>query len=152
MRIGVLLLAVGVRAVACGGEATTAGVQQGSNSNDSAGNSSAGAVTNPSECGWPVSLDDAGPGACAVGRAYVNCTGASGGCLCLSDDPTTCAGCAEQFPGPLTCVSECAANEYAVSCGGPPTFDGVTYQDVPANCHLVGATPGGNQYACCPCE
>ncbi|MEO8901941.1 MAG: hypothetical protein ABI627_10475 [Polyangiaceae bacterium] len=152
MRIGVALLGVGLMAVGCAGEASKRGAEQGANPNGSAGKPGAASASS-SECTWPASLNDAGLGACGVGRAYVNCTGPSGGCLCLSDDPTTCAACAEQFQGPLTCVSECAANEYAVSCGGPPQpGSGFVYQDVPAACHSVAATPGGSQYACCPCQ
>jgi hypothetical protein len=124
------------------------------------------------ECHWPASLNDAGPGACAVGRAYVSCsypTGVSceggGGASsksgvsmgCISDDPTSCEGCGSTS-GAATCKSICAPNEYAVSCGGPPhpSNDGgpdeFVYQQAPANCRDVGVTPGGNQYSCCPCE
>jgi hypothetical protein len=123
-------------------------------------------------CHWPASLDDAGPGACGVGRAYVKCTYPSGvSCeagggasspggltmLCLSDDPTSCAGCVS-IAGAATCTDMCAPDEYAVSCGGPPQFsnDGgsgdFAYQEPPANCVGVGGTPAGNAYFCCPCE
>lgn len=109
-------------------------------------------------CRWPESLNDAGPGirACAVGRAYVECSYPSGaGCGCISNDPTTCPGC-----GPATgatCHSQCAANEYAVSCGGPPALlpdggIGDPYQDAPAACTVIAGTPAGNSYSCCPCQ
>ncbi|MES1173008.1 MAG: hypothetical protein ABUL62_01675 [Myxococcales bacterium] len=138
MRIGARLAGIGLLACACGGEAAPNGSKQ---------------TGTPSECGRPTVSADAGSGACSVARAYVSCTSANGGCLCLSDDPTTCSNCAAQFPGPLTCVSQCAASEYAVSCGGPPQpGGGTTYRDVPAACHVVASTPGGSQYACCPCQ
>jgi hypothetical protein len=136
-----------------------------SSSNDQAGNQDAA-----SECHWPASLNDAGPGACAVGRAYVSCSypsgvsceggaGASGGVtmLCISDDPNSCQGCGS-ISGAATCKNMCAPNEYAVSYGGPPHFsndggpDTFVYQQAPTNCRGVGVTPGGNQYSCCPCE
>jgi len=108
------------------------------------------------QCRWPDSLDDGGPGACAVARAYVQCTYPSGaGCFCLNDDPTSCPEC-----GPNTgavCTSVCAPDEYAVSCGGPPRVlsdggVGFDYQSAPASCTPAGATPGGNEYSCCPCR
>ncbi len=109
------------------------------------------------QCHWPESLNDAGPGACTVGRAYVVCHFPSGaGCLCISDDPTSCPNC-----GPVTgatCQNVCAQGEYAVSCGGPPIPIGLpdggfgSYQKAPDGCTGVGATPGGNLYSCCPCE
>ena len=107
------------------------------------------------QCRWPDSLDDAGPGACSVGRAYIQCTYPSGaGCACLSDDPTGCPGC-----GPASgavCTSVCSAGEYAVSCGGPPLVladggAGFDYQSAPSGCRAAGGTPGGNEYSCCPC-
>jgi hypothetical protein len=131
-----------------------------------------GGAAAPSTCKWPTSLDDAGPGACGVGRAYVKCTYPSGvSCeggvgasspggltmLCISEDPTSCSGC-ESISGPPTCTNMCAPNEYAVSCGGPPRFssdggfDNFAYQQAPANCVGVGGTPAGNLYSCCPCE
>jgi hypothetical protein len=115
----------------------------------------AGASTTLLACQWPASLNDAGPGACTVGRAYVVCSYPSGGGeLCISDDPTSCPGFSS-----TACTNKCAPNEYAVSCGGPPpgpTADGgapaFTYQEAPAGCVSVGFTPGGNEYSCCPCE
>jgi len=107
------------------------------------------------QCHWPESLNDAGPGACAVGYAYVDCRFPSGaGCLCISNDPTSCPGCG---PGSgATCENRCASNEYAVSCGGPPRLlpDGgfASYQQAPDACVGIAGTPGGNLYSCCPCE
>ena len=130
------------------------------------------ASTAPSTCQWPASLNDAGPGACSVGRAYVKCTYPSGvNCeagggasspegltmLCISDDPTSCSGCGSTA-GAATCTDMCAPNEYALSCGGPPHFnpdggvDNFTYEQPPANCVGMGGTPAGNGYYCCPCE
>jgi len=122
------------------------------------------------QCPWPASLNDAGPGACTVGRAFVECSypsgvvcdgglGASGGSgitmLCISDDPTSCSGCASTA-GAATCKNRCAANEYAVSCGGPPipSPDGSfsdDYQAPPHGCVGAGVTPGGSAFSCCPC-
>jgi hypothetical protein len=125
-----------------------------------------------STCEWPASLNEAGPGACRVGRAYVeckypsgvSCDGGLGGSspggltmLCISDDPTSCQGC-DSISGPSTCTNMCAPNEYAVSCGGPPLissdggFDNFAYQQAPANCVGVAGTAAGNEYSCCPCE
>jgi hypothetical protein len=143
---------------------------------DDAGEATSGeseASTAPSTCQWPASLNDAGPGACSVGRAYVKCTyptgvsceggeGASsrqGGLtmLCISDDLTSCSGCGSTA-GTATCTDLCAPNEYGLSCGGPPHFnpdgggDNFTYQEPPANCVGMGGTPAGNGYYCCPCE
>jgi hypothetical protein len=123
------------------------------------------------QCRWPASLDDAGPGACLVGRAYVQCSYPSGvTCdggegafspegitqLCISNDPASCSGC-NSTEGAATCKSVCAPNEYAMSCGGPPrgSPDGNSsfeYQEAPDGCVGVGFTPGGNGYYCCPCE
>ena len=112
--------------------------------------SSNGSTPGDQQCTWPAALNDAGPGACGVARALLYCSYPSGaGCSCLSDDPTTCPGCGPSTGA--TCTSKCAANEYATSCGGPPSSN-VTYQGLPASCHSVGGTPGGNLYGCCPCE
>jgi hypothetical protein len=129
------------------------------------------AIATPSTCQWPASLNDAGPGACSVGRAYVQCAYPSGvSCEggpgasspdgltmgCISEDLTNCSGCGSTS-GAATCTDMCAPNEYALSCGGPPrlTADGgfdSTYQQPPANCVGKGGTPAGNGYYCCPCE
>ena len=105
-------------------------------------------------CEPPANLRDAGPHvrACTFGRAYLECTfPGGGGCLCISDDPSMCRGCA------APCQNRCADDEYAVSCGGPPLLSedgGVTetYQELLAGCVIVAGTPAGNAYACCPCE
>lgn len=132
-------------------------------------------------CSWPAYLDDAGPGACAVGRAFVECqypegvvceggtaasgeaTGPSGTVLginqaCISNDPTSCQGCTSTR-GVATCANKCAPNEYALSCGGLPALplpDGGdterTYQQPPDDCMSVGITPAGITFYCCPCQ
>ncbi|HET7545730.1 MAG TPA: hypothetical protein VFK05_37940 [Polyangiaceae bacterium] len=148
MRIGVILVGA-LLPMSCGGSSKTTL----SNETPLAAAGSAGATHGA--CSIPRDSFDAGPGSCAVARAYVTCHTPSGaGCLCLSDDPTTCPDCAETFQNAqLSCESKCAANEYAVSCGGPPRPNGnVAYQGVPAGCHSLSGTPGGNQYACCPCD
>jgi hypothetical protein len=154
-------------AVGCSSTSSGAGTPDGAamTSDDQIGATS-------STCHWPASLDDAGPGACSVGRAYVECVypsgvscEAGGGAFspggvtmgCISDDPTSCTGCASTA-GAATCTDKCAPNEYAVSCGGPPHFsvdggpDDFVYRQAPSNCVDIGATPGGNVYSCCPCE
>jgi hypothetical protein len=123
------------------------------------------------QCTWPAYLDDAGPGACGVGRAFVQCSYPSGvtcdgggGAFspqgvdqdCISNDPASCSGCTSTT-GAATCKSICAPNEYAVSCGGPPDFspDGNSSfenQEAPDGCVGVFGTPAGNGYFCCPCE
>ena len=118
------------------------------------------------QCHWPDSLNDAGPGACAVGLAYLKCTYESGvagddisgsGPLfvgCLSNDVTGCPG---GGPPGGTCTNLCGSNQYAVSCGGQPgmTTPGgtpITYQEPPAGCTSLGVTTLGSSTSCCPCE
>jgi hypothetical protein len=71
--------------------------------------------------------------------------------LCLSDDPTACQG-----PNAIPhCTDQCEADEYAVSCGGPPVLDADgSVQPTPlppSACRSMGGTPGGNVFYCCPC-
>ena len=120
-------------------------------------------------CAWPTRVD-AGPGACRVGRVFLTCDFPSGGScdngsafgpnvsmLCISDDPTACTGCSATTGMP-TCTSKCAPNQYAMLCGGPPRLDpdGGTdrgyYEEAPAECVLVGPTPSGAGFWCCPCQ
>jgi hypothetical protein len=157
-----------VAAVGCSSSSSGAGAPDGA-----ATSSDRQSAATPSACHWPASLDDAGPGACTVGRAYVECVypsgvscEAGGGAFspggltmgCISDDPTSCTGCASTA-GAATCTDKCGPNEYAVSCGGPPHppsgdggSDDFVYQQAPSNCVDIGGTPGGNVYSCCPCE
>jgi hypothetical protein len=110
-----------------------------------------GAELGDGACHWPADLGDAGPTvtACSVGRAFVECMYPSGAtCECISDDPTTCTGCG-LADAAATCQSKCAANQYAVSCGGVP---GMTYQTAPTACVGVASSPEGNEYSCCPCQ
>jgi hypothetical protein len=120
-------------------------------------------------CAWPTPID-AGPGACRVGRAYLECDFPSGGScdsgvafgpdssmLCVSDNPTSCPGC-RATTGTATCKSQCAPNQYAMECGGPPRLtpdgglDQSDYQEPPGVCVLVGPTPSGAGFWCCPCQ
>ena len=140
MHLGVLLLGLGLLNAACGGDVATGGRKQGGTTN---------LDSSAKQC-HPLEFGNA-PGACRAGSALVTCVGANGGCTCISDDSTKCASCAEQFPEPLSCENKCGANEYALSCGGPPRHDGNTYQEMPANCRIVLSGPGGGQSACCPC-
>jgi hypothetical protein len=107
------------------------------------------------QCSWPAILDDAGLGSCIAERAYVSCTDPSGaGCGCLSNDSTSCPASAMcgVAHGYTRCQDQCAANEYAVACGGPPKPDAADVNQQPLNgCRIALATPGGVAY-CCPCE
>jgi hypothetical protein len=107
------------------------------------------------QCGWPTSLNEAGPGGCRASHALVSCNGPAGGCSCTSDDATTCptpttCGLAHGY---TTCQDRCADNEYAVACGGLPQPDAASVdQQPPGGCRLALATPGGEAFYCCPCE
>jgi len=107
------------------------------------------------QCGWPTSLNDAGPGGCRVSRALVSCNGPSGGCACASDDSTTCPTptTCDVAHGYTSCQDQCTDGEYAVACGGLPQPDAsFVYQQPPSGCRLGLATPGGVAFYCCPCE
>ena len=151
MRIWRVLLGLGLTC-ACGGNAAIESQQ--SSSGNAQKISSAGAAS-VAECNYPMSSADAGPGACTVARALVECTSDepnAATCECLSEDPTTCAFCEQQLKGNVTCVSKCAGNEYAMGCGGPPIPDGdVHYQDAPSGCAGLGYSPAGSEFVCCPC-
>jgi hypothetical protein len=157
--------ALGVAFLACSSSSGGGADASSDAPSGTSGSSSDGAPQTLGTCHWPDSLNDAGPGACTVGRAYLNCTFPSGaGCgavvspgplteSCISSDVTGCPGC-DPAPG-ATCKDQCGPDEYAVSCGGPPHFpdDGsFTYQQAPTGCRDVGSTPGGNTYSCCPCD
>jgi hypothetical protein len=183
-RIDTLLVALigihGALAVACTSSNPNASALSDSGSSDSGaeaasvttGTTADGSPVTYGQCSWPASLYDAGPGSCTAGRAFVSCSypvgvtceGGLGGAVgsggldmgCISDDPTSCAGCTS-ISGIATCHDMCGPDQYAVSCGGPPHFDedggsNFTYQEAPDGCVGVGATPGGNAYSCCPCE
>jgi hypothetical protein len=135
MRNLLIVLCLVVAAMGCGrSDATGGGLP-----NDSSG------------CGYAAGLDSTAPGACKVGRVQLACTLPSGGgCECVTDE-MTCSGCGSDVGG--VCQSKCGANEYAVSCGGPPPFDGsFTYADPPAGCHSGLGNPGGSAFYCCPCQ
>jgi hypothetical protein len=95
-------------------------------------------------------LPDAGPG-CSVGTALLSCDDGTGQVTCLSNT----GGC-PQVPG--ACVSECAADEFAASCGAPPSVLPDAGVLVPneaapfASCHIAEATPNGYIYYCCSCD
>lgn len=179
------LVTLGAMAIGCGGETASSETESLATSHaaaDGAADSSIPSTDPSAQCSWPAYLDEGGPGACGVGRAFVECqypvgvtcegeTSVSGGGsgpsgsttgitqLCLSDDPTTCSGCSS-ISGTATCTSKCGSNEYAVSCGGPPAPplpDGGqvawTYQDPPDGCLSTGpGGPGGGAFFCCPCQ
>ena len=95
-------------------------------------------------CVMPLATVSAPRGviACDVERAYVECDT----CGCLSEDPTTCAGC-----GAHTCTNQCQVDEYAIACGGLPRRDGTSYAQAPTTCRGVAALPSGTEVFCCPC-
>jgi hypothetical protein len=104
-------------------------------------------------CTWPASLDaaDGETGQCVAARAYLSCKGSNGGGeLCLSNDPTQCPGLnpivGTTFFG---CVDQCAADEYAVGCGGPGPGP---WPQPPAGCRSLPSGPGGGSVLCCPCD
>jgi hypothetical protein len=110
-----------------------------------AGSGSGGAGGLPA-CTWPASLDptDASGGKCTAARAYLVCADPSGGQVgCISDDPTRCPGTAG-----YGCKDQCNADEYGAVCGqvGPGPEEAP-----PAGCRLVGPTPAGIAFYCCPC-
>jgi hypothetical protein len=100
-----------------------------------------------SQCSWPSSLNGAdGRTACQPARALVSCTDSTGaGCGCLSDQ-ISCDGC--QIQG-VTCRDQCAADQYAVACGGVGPG---AVPSPPDGCTFAGANPGGVAYYCCPCQ
>jgi hypothetical protein len=115
----------------------------------SCGGANSGATTGTvSLCSHPSYLDDAGAGACTLGRAALFCESPTqGGCDCVTNDQS--CGCN------IPCENKCHANEYAVACGGPPAppdRDAAPYADPPANCRGVGGFPSGGAFYCCPCE
>ena len=98
--------------------------------------------------------DAAAPGSCTAARYFLTCSvSGGGGALCLSDDPTRCD---TGTIATAACTSRCAANEYAVTCGGPPSRvdggDEVVEQEAPKSCRNVGTVPSGAAFYCCPCE
>jgi hypothetical protein len=121
-------------------------------------------------CRRSASLDDAGPGvhACTAWNALLVCSSPTGrACnargtpplieICSSDALTSCPDCSPPPEG-TTCTNQCAPNEYALDCGGPPPIplpDGsvpvVIYQEPPAACRAAAIDFEG-QSLCCPCE
>jgi hypothetical protein len=96
------------------------------------------------QCTWPSTLNDAGPGGCQAARAYITCSGPSGGVLCLSDGALTCPNVTDE-----SCHDACAANQFAVACGS--IDPSVPSADPPAGCTSAGFTPAGIGFYCCPC-
>jgi len=142
-----LASAVVLVALACAG-CSSSSSGSGSGSGSSSGSSSS--LNNPGACTAPYDFPEAGAGvvACNVG-VYVACTSSQGGgCLCISDNPSECPGCSAS--NGYTCTNKCGVGYFGVSCGGPGP-SGPTYQSLPSNCTNVGYTPGGSEFACCPC-
>ena len=99
------------------------------------------------QCRWPsVLTDGGGRTTCQAARALVSCTDSTGaGCGCISND-VSCDGC--QVSG-VTCHDQCAANQYAVACGGVGPGP---VPSPPDGCTFASANPGGIAYYCCPCN
>jgi hypothetical protein len=103
------------------------------------------------ECRWPDTLNGAdGRTACAPVRAMVSCHDPRGeGCGCNTDGGATCDCSSIVGGGPWTCTSACAANQYAVACGGVGPGP---VPDPPTGCVFSSAVPAGISYFCCPCQ
>lgn len=97
----------------------------------------------------PRHTRDAGAGSCLAARYALACSVPSTGAseICVSDDPTRCDTGTTVTSG---CVSKCAANEYAASCG-PATGDAGTTTP-PPSCRVLALAPGGHPFYCCTCE
>lgn len=87
-----------------------------------------------------------------VGAAYFVCKDpGGGGCACVSDDPTGCIQGCNAASG-ASCQSQCAPNEYAMSCGqagggGIPRPD-----QEPPDARVPTGGIMGLVFYCCPCE
>ncbi len=138
-----LVVLAALACAACSSSSTSSG----------SGGGSSGSSSNPGTCNPPYGFPDAGAGvvACTVGQAYVECTSSNGGCGCISDNPSECPGCSAS--NGFTCTNKCSTGYFGVSCGGPPNpvDGGPNYQSLPSGCVSVGNTPGGTEFACCPC-
>jgi len=84
-----------------------------------------------SACTWPASLDrpDVYTTACVAARTYPICETLDGG-------------------GSQCGINACAADEYAVSCGGPGPAQP---PPLPTGCRSAVSGPGGGIAGCCPC-
>lgn len=104
------------------------------------------------ECSWPTQYDtpDGGPlRACAATRYALVCTDSSSGDMeyCGSAEKDACPADPGGVSGPtVTCVSQCADGEFAVTCSSNPALDG----EAPSGCRTAAITPGGVFY-CCAC-
>ena len=102
------------------------------------------ATTSVPSCKIPESISDAGS-SCKVSRAFVRCS---------ASIYTTVVGLADSVPlCSSDCLSICALDEYAASCGniGPSTSPGSVAQ-LPDSCRAVEYLPGGATFYCCSCE
>lgn len=82
-------------------------------------------------CTWPASLDrpDVYTTQCYAARTYPICE-------TLDSGATHCG------------INACAADEYAVFCGGPGPAQP---PPLPSGCRAAVSGPGGNIAGCCPC-
>jgi hypothetical protein len=102
-------------------------------------------------CGWPVSLDvDAGTinsGTCSAYRWLLSCSRDGGGgatCPVDGDGASPPSSCPPPAPVGLTCLSECAVDEYVAFC---QSFEAPAPQP---GCHQLPSGPE-QTYFCCPC-
>jgi hypothetical protein len=141
-----------VESVACGGEVNA---ESGATAEGGVRDAGSGMPILPVPgCPRSTSVADAGPGvvACQVGKELFWChDGSTQGCAWVSD-----AGPACPLPG-ASCLNACAADEYALQCGGVPLLrqpgGPVSYQEAPTGCRRTGPSPRVEIATyCCPCE
>ena len=99
-----------------------------------------GLVTSGSSDGaCPQTQSDAG--ACDIAKYSVVCP--SRACLTDTTDDPTCP-----LDGDAGCVDQCASDEYAAWCGGPPPAK----NDPPSSqCRSITMIPSGTIIYCCRC-
>ena len=144
MKTAPLLSICGALSIGC---AASTGPLAGDAGPDVVATAQDGGTTALPACSWPTSLDgEPGDGRCHAKRHHLRCEGASstGGVtvLCISNDPTRCAGAESSLPDvALTCRDLCAPQEYGLVCGrvGP----GGSAMEPPPGCTDRGITPGG---------
>lgn len=103
------------------------------------------------QCIWSVdyALEDAAPGACHAARTFLSCEGSDGSTEeCMSDNLESCPDDGGQAVKYSSCVDQCRAGEFALSCG---SIGGGPREAPPANCRNLPPNPGGITFACCPC-
>ncbi len=138
--------ALGIALGACSGAQGSALFHSDASAGDDGGaDASSDGRAGATQCTHDPSLDQTGPGACSVGPTLLQCFSPSGLiCECVADSGTC------DCPAGSSCNSKCAANQYAVGCGGPTP--GVAYQTAPGSCAFSATTSVGTIFSCCPCQ